>query len=217
MKKKSLILALSAVAILAVTGCSSNNDSKKSPAATEFNGIFADSPVNGITATCGGKSYITGSNGIAGGFGPCPVGSSVVFTVGNVNLGTISNADSDSDMIFTPQDLSAGNTQEGTNKIAAFLLSLDDDGDYQTTVNVTAAAIKALDTNITTSSSVLDITTDQIDSVIEEAKKEQPKMGDRVTPEEAETHMKETEVKIETGTIAKPEQPKVDVPTGAAS
>jgi hypothetical protein len=216
MKKKSLILALSAAALLTITGCSSSTDSTKDATATSFNGIFVDSPVNGIKATCAGKTFITGSNGIAGGFGPCPIGSSVAFSVGNVDLGTIANASSDSDLIFTPKNLTANNSQAEANKIAAFLLSLDDDGDFQTTVDVTDAAIKALDTNITTSTSVLNITTAQIDSVIEKAKATQAKMA-RVTEAEAESHMKETEEKIKDGTIKKPQQPAVVVPTGAAS
>ncbi len=215
MRKKSIILAVSAAALLVITGCSSSSDLKNNPVSSSFNGIFIDSPVNGITAKCGSFTYTTGSNGTDGGFGPCPIGSPVYFSVGKVELGSVSEMPNN---IFTPEGLAASaaaasngtaeEIQTESNKIGAFLLSLDDDGDYNTAVNIVPAVVEALNAKITKSTKVTDVTTAKIDEVITEAKKTVSSIGERVTEAEAESHMNETEEKIKDGTITKPTQPE---------
>jgi hypothetical protein len=95
--------------------------------------VLNDSPVNGVSYRCDGNTGITQN----GGEFTC-LNTPVVFSIGNLTIGTISNFDSDNQVF--PQDFAGVNrddfSDEKTIKIARLLQSLDDDGDISQTIDI---------------------------------------------------------------------------------
>ena len=79
MNQKGL-LALCCIAAMFIAGCGSS--SKSSSNVNNFNGVFADAPVVGLSYSCGSTTGVTG----AGGSFTCPKGSTITFTVGGVTI-----------------------------------------------------------------------------------------------------------------------------------
>lgn len=120
------IYALAATALLILGGCGGNSQSNT------LKGQLVDAPVSGADYHCGDKHDITAKDG---GF-ICPNGP-ITFKVGGVELGTLDTIPEDG--IVTPYELANANRGDYTpqvEKIALFLQGLDDDGSYETRIEV---------------------------------------------------------------------------------
>ncbi len=220
MKKYISSVVAAALVSTFMVGCSDSNDSEQTAEATEFNGIFVDSAVGGVSYACGTKSGVTDALGY---FGPCLIGTTVSFSIGNVSLGEMTQT---SNNIFTPSGLAATNggteeeQQEEANKIASLLLSLDTDGDPTNGVEITPETIEVLNSEVTTASNIADVTQEQVDEVTNDVVEtivaaDPESLMEVVTAEEAESHLEEIKVLIDDGNIVAPPQPTPPATTGA--
>ena len=104
-------------------------------------GYVIDSPVAGLTYTCG---VLTGTTGSDGSF-HYDAGTGCSFTVGKVTVGTIAAIPSDG--VVTPHDLAGVSRADALNSnaisVAQFLQSLDD-GAQSTHINIPASVVAAL-------------------------------------------------------------------------
>ncbi len=213
MLKQSSILAAFLVSMGLLTGCGSSSSSTTEEVG--YNGIFIDSAVAGISWSCGGVSGVTAADG---GFGACPSGSSVSFSVGNIDLGTMEPT---ADYIFTPQDLVGvprGETDNAdANQIASLLLSLDSDGNPDNGVTITDEVIVELNQEVTAETAISDMTQEEVttvsENVVEAVVETDPESQmEVVSPEEATSHLDESAAAIEDGLIVPPEQPEPEEP-----
>ena len=104
----------------------------------EKEGTLIDSTVVGVDYNCGSKVGKTDENGLFS----CSV-FPVIFSVGNVEIGRIGAITPDSkvfvqDLVGVPRD---NFTDPMVLKIAKFLQSMDDDGDYNTSIKIDGGAI----------------------------------------------------------------------------
>ena len=209
MNNKFLKLAVLVGAIALFSGCGSSN-SNKTRAKAGYKGVFVDSAVGGISWACGGKSNVTGADGV---FGECPHGTSVTFSVGNVVLGTVAPTD---DNIFTPQDVvgvpRGTSDNEEVNVMSAMLLSLDSDGDPTNGVTITPAITTAFEEAVPAGTKMADLDEAKVVEAIATTNKELVKAGEEieltvVAADAAAEHLIETAGEIEAGTIKAPVQP----------
>lgn len=102
-------------------------------------GYLVDSAVDGASYVCSpsGKSGVTGTDGQY----QCTAGDTVVFSLGDIKLPSIP-----AQSFVTVLDLAgvAKTTDTRAVNIAVLIQSLDDDGDITTSINITAARVKAL-------------------------------------------------------------------------
>lgn len=173
-----------------------------------YNGVLVDTGVAGVKWECGG---VMGTTLADGGFGECPAGSDVTFSVGNVVLGTLAPT---ADYIFTPQDIVGVDRTDTANTdvtgMSALLLSLDSDGDPSNGIEITPEVIAALDAVITTDTLIEDLllTDTTIDTLVTDIIAEDDTLTiEAVTIADAEDHLIETATDIEDGVIETPDQP----------
>jgi len=208
--KFKTITTLLALAGLLV-GCGSSGSSSKNTKAG-YKGVFVDSPVAGVSYSCGGAAGTTDANGV---FGVCPFGSSVTLSIGNVELGTVPPT---SDNIFTPQDL-VGVDRETTNNekvniMASLLLSLDSDPSTPG-ISITPEIVTAFEVAVPTATPIAEMNEEKIETAVEvtnEALPEEIKAEihlEVVPVEEAAAHLVETAAAIDAGVIIAPEQPVI--------
>lgn len=108
------------------------------PPGTPATGRFVDSPVQGLSYTCGATSGLT----TAVGQFDFLVGNSCSFSIGGVALGSTSGA-----LVATPRELTASavdETHPTVNNTARLLLSLDGDGDPTNGIVITDGVRTAL-------------------------------------------------------------------------
>lgn len=222
MKKSLSLIAATLLASSMMVACSGGGDD--AVAAATYNGKFVDSGVEGITWTC---PPATGTTGVGGVFGECAVGTPVTFTLGNINLGTITDTSAFGDAnktIITPTILeqASGQTDVAT-KIAVTLQSLDSDGDPTNGITIDAATIAAVngqpavdltDSNVTIADTEAAASTIVAD-VISTTGTTTMSPVDAAT---ANAHLKDTQDDIDDGTITPTEQPgDTPVPTGGSN
>ena len=120
MKPQKIVFIFGLVAILASCGGGGGSSNVTVP----LIGHVVDSPVEGLSYTCGGLSGATGSDGSFS----YDAGSACTFKIGNVTIGAFNSAPTDG--IVTPHDLAGVSRSEimngGAVAIAQFLQSLDD-------------------------------------------------------------------------------------------
>ena len=187
---------------LMVSGCgnSSSNDSSLSSSKLGFNGKLVDSAIDGASYDCGNGKKLTHDGGL---FGPCPFGSKVTFSIGNIVLGSVGATP---DLIFTLNDVVdvPRDTKDNPTvaKIASLLQSLDSDNSHSTGIVITPAAIKALGTL-----ELKDITDDAIKNVIIEVEKVEATGRKFVNTDEALANVAETLADVKSGGVTTPTQP----------
>jgi len=81
--KKDFIFAAATAALLTLVGCNGTGTATN----VGYSGRFIDSPVDGVTYTCGKVEKKTHDGGL---FGPCPYDSNTKFSLGKLSLGEIS-------------------------------------------------------------------------------------------------------------------------------
>lgn len=219
---KKCISSLAALALVStfMVGCSSDDGAT----AKEYNGVFVDAAVSGITWTCGTRTGVTDA---AGRFGACFAGEATTFTLGTITLGSLTPAqtaafaDSATGPVITPKTLAeASGDPEIASKVAVTLLSLDADGDPSNGIQITADVVSIVETQYSNGLDLTDpeITTANIETeitaVVNTAAASHPGMQ-VVTKADADQHLAETEALIENGEITGPENPSPT--TGAAS
>ena len=221
--KKTISLAVTALAVsLMMTGCSDDEASNTPAPLVEYNAIFVDAAVSGITWSCGDRTGLTNEEGH---FGACIVGEAVSFNMGKVSLGTISDTSNFGDSkntIITPTTLAtASGDPEVASKVAIALQSYDSDGDPTNGIQIDAAtttileeieeAVDLTDPKVTVAS----VETKAIETVTIIAEKTGNTKMKPVSKETADLHLKETQKKIDNGEIIPPLYiPSVDT-TGA--
>ena len=128
-------LILLVIVSLILFGCG-GSDSSNSSSKEVTTRVLNDSPVNGVSYTCDGKTNMTTD----GGKFMCET-SPVSFNIGGLTIGTIDNFNDDNQVF--PQDLSNVNrsdfTDSKTIKIARILQSLDADGDISQSIDIPAS------------------------------------------------------------------------------
>ncbi len=218
----SSVAALALVSAMTV-GCSGGSNHAGTVVATEYNAIFVDSAVQGVSWKCGENSGVTDATGL---FGTCKIGDPVSFSIGNLSLGTIADTSAFGEaenQIITPTVIEeASGKKDVAVKIAVTLQSLDADGDPTNGITITEATIEVLNETVEAGSDITapELTVEEVVSevavVVEEAKTKPGNEGMTAkTQEEAEEHLEETEKAVEEGKITPPEQPNPS--TGAAS
>jgi len=192
-----------------------------------FNGKFVDNEVAGADYKCGTKTDITKSNGV---FGPCPKGTTVTISLGDVVLGSVGET---SDHIVTPQDLvgtSRGDVSDSqVKKIAKLILSLDADGNFSNGITIVKSAKDILNEKLGTTNgevNILDLNDTNITTVVTQVKNEidsnsslksqvAQEAGINVTdinltvPDDSNIteHLNKVETLINDGKITRPPQP----------
>ncbi|MEP0356788.1 hypothetical protein [Paraglaciecola sp.] len=114
---------------LVACGGSSNKDSSNSVATAE--GIFIDSPVEGLSYVSGDIEGTTDANGVF----TYEVGEEITFSIGDIVIGSATGA-----ATITPLSLVGGaldETDPTVVNIATFLQTLDDDGDPENGITIT--------------------------------------------------------------------------------
>jgi hypothetical protein len=133
--KRTPLLLVSVVATLVLSGCGGgggSDDDATNPTNTTAQGRFIDAPVEGLSYTSGDITGVTDSNGTF----TYEVGSTVVFRVSNIEIGSVMGAET-----ITPLDLvpnAADETDDTVVNILRFLQSLDTDGDPENGVTISA-------------------------------------------------------------------------------
>jgi hypothetical protein len=111
-------------------GGSGNNSTPTPQPVQTAEGRFIDAVVEGLSFTSGDQTGITDSEGTF----TYEVGSTVTFSVGAVEIGTVAGGD-----IISPVDLTGSNsTMPDTQNIVRFLLMLDSDGDSSNGITISA-------------------------------------------------------------------------------
>jgi len=222
--KKNINLLITGVLLSSLmVGCSDGNSgNSEDSVVAEYNAIFVDSAVSNITWVCGDRSGVTDAGGH---FGACPVGESVSFSMGKINLGTITDTSSFGDpanTIITPTTLAtASGDPEVAKKISITLQSFDSDGDPTNGITIDDATIAVLEeleepvdlTSPTQTVESVEASSAETVSVIVEATGNNEMRP--VTAEEAQIHLEVTEQAIQNGEITPPEQPTNPITTGA--
>jgi len=172
--KKYSILATT---IILMNACSSSGTTTTN---NSINGKLVDSPVAGVTYTCGNITATTDKDGSF----ECS-NFPINFSIGNIELGTVNHIDENG--YVTPQDL-AGVTKDTYNdnviKIAQLLQSLDDDGVIEESIKIDQNIIDKVNQVHSTHISIKDITDDELEDLLEVAG------NDIVSQEEAIEHLR---------------------------
>ncbi|WP_339721380.1 DsbA family protein [uncultured Paraglaciecola sp.] len=134
-------------------GGSSNNNETKEPTnnVVTAEGVFIDSPVEGLSFKSGSVEGVTDVNGTF----TYEVGTEVTFSLGGIVIGSATGA-----AILSPLSLvadAADETDPTVVNIAAFLQTLDDDGDPENGITITSTQqAEASDLSINFQQSVFD-------------------------------------------------------------
>jgi len=141
-KMKGLTAIISAISLLALSGCGGGGGATTIPAgAATAAGIFLDAPVQGVSYTSGNT---TGTTGADGSF-TYEVGQAVVFKLGGIVLGTVTPT-STTTAVITPVEMVTGatNTTNATvQQLALFLQTIDSDNNPNNGIQISAAAVLA--------------------------------------------------------------------------
>ncbi len=210
---KNYISSVAAVLLAStlMVGCSSDNyDSDME----EFYAVFEDSAVEGVTWKCGVHSGTTDKDGK---FGACHVGSPVSFSLGTIQLGTITDTSGFSDpknTIVTQTTLAeASGDPEVATKIAITLQSMDSDGDPSNGITITKETTELVSAQYPKGQDLTDpkVTVEAVETGAQEIVAAAVEAGNKemrvVNEEAADAHMEETQEKIEEGKITPPSQP----------
>ena len=224
MKQSYLSIAASAaLALLVMSGCSSSDSAPVTAEAT-YSGIFVDNGTAGLTYTCndGVGVAFSGTTDADGKFSGCGVSAQVEFKLGNLTLGKMVRP---TNGVFTPRLLAEASTatiEEKTalaNNIAATLLSMDSDGDPTNGIQITPEDLEVFNLAVpagSTASNSASIVASAVQAVVAAAITANPTSTRKVvTPEEAESHLVESQVAIDSGLFDQPEPAIVPVVTGA--
>jgi len=172
-KKYSILTTI----IILMNACSSSGTTTTS---NSINGKLVDSPVAGVTYSCGNITATTDKDGSF----ECS-NFPINFSIGNIELGTVDHIDENG--YVTPQDL-AGVTKDTYNdnviKIAQLLQSLDDDGVIEKSIKIDQNIIDKVNQIHSTHISIKDITDDELEDLLEIAG------NDIVSQEEAIEHLR---------------------------
>jgi len=181
MKKSILALSIAASSLLLLAGCgSSNNNNKKITTGT---GYYLDSAVAGVNYTCGSQKGTTDS---AGAF-TFEKGKDCVFEVAGVALKSVP-ADNLVDKVKVVEE---------SNVTAAFLQSLDNDGNPDNGIQITPKVIEVLtkalqEANIKTVPKGTELGT--VVSKLDQ--KDSDYKGHEVTEEQAQQHLDKTQTSV---------------------
>jgi hypothetical protein len=139
-KRISFLLApiMTSVVLSGCGGSNGSGDDSSGSTNTTAQGRFIDAPVQGLSYTSGNISGVTDSNGTF----TYEVGSTVVFRVSNIELGSVMGGET-----ITPLDLvpnAADETDDTVVNILRFLQSLDTDGDPANGVTISATVQNTL-------------------------------------------------------------------------
>ena len=137
---KKINLVIIGIALVFCVACGSNNDKTVSPTIKE--GVFIDSPVEGLVYTSGSQSGQTDASGKF----KYEEGQNVEFKIGNVVVGSAIGSD-----IITPVSLvsgATGTTNTTVQNIARFLQTLDFDGDTSNGITIAPSTIIKLSSAI---------------------------------------------------------------------
>lgn len=122
---------LTSVVCMSLAACGGSENTSEDDTTTLL-GKFIDSPVAGLGYITGDQSGVTGTDGAF----PYKSGQSVKFSIGDIVIGTAK-----ADAIMTPVDL-VGSANDETDptvtNIAAFLQTLDKDGNLDNGITITA-------------------------------------------------------------------------------
>lgn len=159
--KNSTTIFTSALLALSLAGCggSSSTDSITSDEPTLVTGSLVDAPISGVTYTC--NDDVTGITDIDGNF-TCPIGSTVVFSIGGVKLGDyIIYSEADARYLFPSElfGLEEGAIDPKVIKFLQFVQSLDEDGNATNGIQIPQTAHDDLN------SYSLDFENDDVDDV----------------------------------------------------
>lgn len=130
MKKTTLISLLISPLFFTLSACGGGSDGPAGDAAKQ--GVFVDSPVQGLFYSSGELSGFTDSDGTF----EYQAGQSVIFSIGDVVLGTAQGAD-----MITPLELVSGAVDENDPtviNILRLLQTLDEDGNADNGIEITA-------------------------------------------------------------------------------
>jgi hypothetical protein len=137
---KSLIQAIVMGSVALLSSCGGGSGSGVS-AVPPVTGYVIDSPVEGLSYTCGALTGTTGSDGSF----LHDSGAACTFKIGNVTVGTFNSAPTDG--VVTPHDLAGVSRGDSLNTsavaIAQFLQSLDD-GSGSGKIKIPSSVVTAL-------------------------------------------------------------------------
>ncbi|QIC74030.1 hypothetical protein FSC05_10090 [Acinetobacter indicus] len=125
---KKTLLCLTLAGLLSACGGSDNDSSSSpnpSPSNTTKTGVLTDGPVSGATYTINGVSKRTNAQGEF----EYQEGDEITFSIGNIEIGTVTGADR-----ITPVEL-ADDVTTRTN-LLIFLQSLDSEGDHDDGIQI---------------------------------------------------------------------------------
>jgi hypothetical protein len=146
--KKYISSGLALSAILALTGCGSSDD-LTTTATTTGTGYYVDSAVSGVNYLCGDQNGTTDAEGMF----KFAVGKDCTFKLGNIVLKTIA-----SDNLVDQATVVENNVS-----VAAFLQTVDVDGNASNGIQITTTAVEAVKTALEGETVVP--TSDKLDSV----------------------------------------------------
>jgi hypothetical protein len=131
------ILILLATSLLTFLSCDDSKDPGMTDEPSISQGVFIDSPVEGISYLSGSQSGKTDATGKF----EYEEGKSVIFSVGGISLG-----ESEGNDVVSPLDLIANSTinTQAVRNIAAFLQSLDQDGNPGNGIKISAETVEVL-------------------------------------------------------------------------
>jgi len=187
-----------------VLGCGSSTSAET----VGYKGKLVDSAVQGVDWICGNPpNENKGKTLVDGGFGTCPYGSPVTFSIGGVIIGGLTST---IDYIFSPQDI-VGVSRNVTdnvevNNIASLLLSLDADGNPSNGITITSTIATSFGNNAGVSH-VSQMDQASIETVVSEVAQDTGVKLVFVDADEASAHLAQTQDDILDGTISSPDQP----------
>ena len=180
MKKSILAISIIASSLLLLAGCGSPKNDKKT---TTGIGYYLDSAVSGINYTCGSKTGTTDADGAF----TFEKGKDCTFTVAGVTLKSVP-ADNLVDKVKVVED---------SNVTAAFLQSLDNDGNPANGIQITPKVIEIL-TKALQDAKITTVPKDQeLDTVVSKIDHEDSDYeGHKVTEDEAQQHLDKTQTSV---------------------
>jgi len=177
MKKKLLGLSIVTALSIGFAGCGSSDSSTATTAATTGTGYYVDSAVSGVNYVCGDQNGTTDTEGMF----KFAVGKDCTFKLGNIVLKSIA-----ADKLIDKATIVEDNVS-----VAAFLQTVDVDGNASNGIQVTSEVVEAVTTALVDTTEVP--VAEKLDSVFTALKNDVTGYSGKVVSEtEAAEHLEKT-------------------------
>ena len=186
--KKTNILGLSLVSILALTACgggSSSNDDAKTGTA-----YYLDSAVSGVKYKCGDQEGLTGTDGSF----TFEEGKECTFYLGSIKLRDIDKSELTDGAKIVEEDI----------KIATLLQTLDSDGNPENGITIKKEIVEAMATSLSEDGGdgTLPDTATELEVLVASLEHVEGYSGHAVTQSDAQTHLDGTKTKVTKALLA---------------